>query len=1036
MADKTVVVRIVVRANQYARGLKGAAAQTQKFAVDVERSSAKAGSSALALGAASATAGKLMLVGIGGAMVVSAKAAIDFESSLAGVAKTTDLTGSAFAKANSPLAAFGEALRGLSMRIPVNVNELAKIAEIGGQLGIEVPNLIAFTETMAALGVTTNLTAEQAATGLARFANIMGTSQKDFERLGSIIVELGNNFATSESEILNFGLRLAPVAQSVGLTDAEVLALGTSMTSLGIAVERGGTALQRIFIDMSTAVLGGGESLQAFADATRLTKEEFADLFKKSPAEAFALLAKELDKTTEAGGNAAGVLKSVGVIQQRSINVLLASASGWEVIAEAIELANDESETATALQEEAATRYGTTASQIQILGNAFNDLRIEIGNALLGSGGLAAGIDFLRELVRIVKDHLPMLANLVNVMAIVAGFRIAGGMLTSLHAGFVGLKSMEGAAFGAARGTAALRLGMLGLNTAVFGAIGFAAILISNWAAAAAKAADLRRAAKELQDQIDAGTDPDEAIIDLLENQKILTADVLHILGDLNMSEEQLIRNLMKGDRITKDWRNTFGTTRDNVDEMATILGISADKARELLDLPETSLLVDTLLQAGEQLDAFLQFRSDKIRNGLMEAGAAGKFNADQLDRMSDAAARWLAIPIDDAVTKLLTPMTDPIRQAAMAVEHTEEATDSFSRSWRDLVLDTEEGADAIDDFTDAMETSVTDFKEALAEDFEDISEAIRKGFPAWDEYEQVTVESFDAVIAAQDLYLEDLREGLLLETSLIGEVGDSLLEFVRGLDPATKAALGRWRKTNTEEFEAWLVEVGDNLDEADKLTLDYWRIRLPESMEAGFVDMVATAAGLAAGLELPGKETADAFFEGLGIQMAGLSAEKKESFLAFVTEALEDEALLNALGVTLGDEFIQGLIDALAKLASKAVPVLNAEFRAIKESIEDSWSLGSASKVTHEYGVNIARGFFGGIEDEFQHQLQQASNPIVNVVGPKPVINLSTTVQGGSRDINLWYPEHTGDDVISGVKTGSLLTSLQREAEVVIGAG
>jgi len=82
---------------------------------------------------ASAFAGKAILFGIGAAFAVSAKAAMDFESSMAGVYKTLGDTATA-----SEIVELGDALRAMSLDIPVNVNTLAGIAEIGGQLGVAV----------------------------------------------------------------------------------------------------------------------------------------------------------------------------------------------------------------------------------------------------------------------------------------------------------------------------------------------------------------------------------------------------------------------------------------------------------------------------------------------------------------------------------------------------------------------------------------------------------------------------------------------------------------------------------------------------------------------------------------------------------------------------------------------------------------------------------------------------------------------------------------------------------------------------------
>lgn len=172
-------------------------------------------------------------------VAATVKAASDWESAFAGTKKTVDEVVDANGNVIYSYEQLEGELRNLAKQLPATHSEIAGVAEAAGQLGIETDNVVSFTKTMIDMGESTNLSAEQAASSMARLANITGMSQNDFDRLGSTIVGLGNNFATTESEILEMGLRLAGTGNQIGMTEADIMALGTAMSSVGVQAEAG-----------------------------------------------------------------------------------------------------------------------------------------------------------------------------------------------------------------------------------------------------------------------------------------------------------------------------------------------------------------------------------------------------------------------------------------------------------------------------------------------------------------------------------------------------------------------------------------------------------------------------------------------------------------------------------------------------------------------------------------------------------------------------------------------------------------------------
>ncbi|MDK7233959.1 phage tail tape measure protein, partial [Staphylococcus caprae] len=156
---------------------------------------------------------------------IALKAAIDYESAFAGVKKTVDGTPQQFEKLSA-------SIRNMAKEMPASATEIASVAEAAGQLGVPIGSIEGFTKTMINLGVSTNLSAEEAATSIAKIGNIMQVSGDDLDswsaKFGAAVVGLGNNFATTESDIVQMSNRLAASGKLAGLTMPEILGLATA----------------------------------------------------------------------------------------------------------------------------------------------------------------------------------------------------------------------------------------------------------------------------------------------------------------------------------------------------------------------------------------------------------------------------------------------------------------------------------------------------------------------------------------------------------------------------------------------------------------------------------------------------------------------------------------------------------------------------------------------------------------------------------------------------------------------------------------
>ena len=409
-----------------------------------------------------------------------AQASMDFESAITGVAKTTDLT-------DEELAAMSDSIKALSTEIPATTEEIAAVTEAAGQLGIQKDALLDFTEIMTMLGTATNMTADEAATSLARFANITGMATDNYGRLGSVIVGLGNNFATTESEIVAMGTRLASAGKLAGLTEPEIMALAAAMSSVGIEAEAGGTAMTQTLNAIEKAVAKGGDDLAEFARIAGMSSEEFSSAWKNDAMSALTSFIGGLGKLDEQGESTVLVLEDLGLTGIRQSNMLKALGLAADQMTGAVDTANTAWQQNTALTNEANKRYATAQSRLTMMQNAYNNLKVAIGDAYTPALSEAYGVG--TKVLNSITAFIQKNPALVNAITAFAG--VIGAVVAALAAYAVAAKI-------AAAASAILTAAIPGVNVIMGVTAAVAAITAGIVALATAAANDAVPSVKEL----------------------------------------------------------------------------------------------------------------------------------------------------------------------------------------------------------------------------------------------------------------------------------------------------------------------------------------------------------------------------------------------------------------------------------------------------------------------------------------------------------------------------------------------------------
>lgn len=838
------------------------------------------------------------------------QASMDFESAITGVAKTTDLT-------DEELADMSDAIKAMSTEIPASTTEIAAVVEAAGQLGIQKDALLDFTRVMTMLGTATNMTAEDAATALARFANITGMSADNYDRLGAVIVDLGNNFATTESEITQMGTRLASGGKLAGLTEPQIMALAAAMSSVGIEAEAGGTAMTQTLNAIEKAVATGEDSLQSFADVAGMSADSFAEMWNTDALSALTAFIRGLGDLDERGESATLVLEDLGLTGIRQSNMLKSLALAADEMDSAVQTANTAWDENIALTNEANKRYATTQSKLDMMQNAYTNLKVAVGDAFTPAlrDLYDAGTDALNVAGEYIQNNPALVKGVATFTGVVGG---ATAALTAYAAISKVIKALDMATmFGGAVGPI-----MLGVTAVAALAAGIVAVSEASKNDAVPSVRELTEAARELDSAMNEAKAACDGTVTTTEasanvaNNYIDRLEELNSLSELSAEQQREYHGiLVMLTQTVPDLANYIDLETDTINGGAEALRantqawkdnaiaqayqeqlteiysknadvlIEAEKNKIGLRDAEGKLAVAQKAQNDEfeRQNRLYQEANQKVQDYFEETGLVTDANmwlgetTDELNRKLEQNAQEVAAAQDavDNYQKAIDKDNEALQEAQSEIALAEEAV-------QNLTTATEESTSATDDASrgySELNTEISNtmerieaLQQAYQEAYKAAAESVQGQYALWQQADSIVATSASSInsnLQGQITHWQTYNDNLASLRDRAGDI-EGLTEmigsFADGSSDSVNAVAGM-AAASDEELAAMVESWNKLREEQNKAAEDIadFRTGFSETMDAISGDLEATIDDMDLGTEAAeaGRATIQGFIDG-----------------------------------------------------------------------------------------------------------------------------------------------------------------------------
>ena len=929
-------------------------------------------------------------------------ASLEFESAITGVFKTVNGTDAQLNKITG-------GIKELALRLPITTTELAAIAEAAGQLGIETDNILSFTETIANLANTTNLTAEQAASDLSKFMNITGTQQSEIERLGSTIVALGNNFATTESDIVSMAMRLSSAGTQIGLSEAQILGFSAALSSLGLEAEAGGTAFSTAVKEMQIAVETSSDNLAGFAEIAGMTAEAFQKLWTEDSQAAVTAFINGLAGVEGSSKSTIQMLDEIGFSGIRVSDAWTRLSSNTDLVTEAVSLANSAWSDNTALLKEAEMRYETTESKIQIFKNAITGLQVAVGDQL--SPVLEKATKFGTAMAEWLTEYITKTPEVVQ------GLTALASALGAMTAGAVAITAISAA-------WKIMSAAISPTSLVVLGVVALAAAVTALVATYEDLDADTRAFVDEIERMATASEDARIAYADMaegIEKEKLGTSELVSELESLLAVEEKSAaqKAIILGvvdelnasvpglgisyDAVTDSINMSVESMREFAEASYNQAKIEAMKDR-LTELMTLNIDFEVQMAEGQSKIAAAQAEYNvalaeysKVQSEMRDTGDYNRNISEQAAALAEAesAVNGLVEGQNELLSQYtqnnseLEALTDNYNALVETMEPvpsaTNELTETFKNANGDTVAYSEEIA-KLNEQLAGMTTELEAAETAYREEYKAAFDAISGQLDLFEELSTTVTTTTDAMMNAWEtqinyftVYADNLNRAAeyMFNENLMRKLADGSDSSVQALGAIITEleAVEKQYGIHSAEAEAFVTEINLKYDRVQQAiggvvdAQEEWTLESKDNMDQlseGTQALQEDIQDMQTEFQRAVEEAKKVPVE-LGKQ-GPYAVAGSEAGAAFKRSLMAE---FESIGPQLGIGFLKGVSGG--KAGEKLVDD-------IAKGVKDAAEIKSPSKLFMRLGAEVSKGFALGISQQIA-EVEAASRKLVEAV-------------------------------------------------------